>query len=82
MREDTFIKQRSARQKSQPSGDSAIYMQRGPLPQTDEIRDLMLVMLVVFQGKPLLLPKQHSVSLETKWHVEACSASVVTKKEN
>lgn len=34
--------------------------------QSNVIVHLMVLVLVVFQGKPLLLPKHHSVSLETR----------------
>lgn len=57
-------------------------MQTGLRLQSNTIRDLTLLMLVVFQGNPLLLPNHHSVSLETKkWHVGTYSASVVETKK-
>lgn len=51
-----------------------VYIQR-------EIWDLMVLILVVFQGNPLLPPNHRSVSLETKrWHVETMECFCCKKK--
>lgn len=48
----------------------------------DKIWALMVLILVVFQGNPLLPPNHRSVSLETKrWHVETMECFCCKKKK-